>query len=282
MAPVGDTWASLYSGFWQSLYSRHLCLLLPSSPSSKLPLLTTAFYYDVCFDETSVQILHVDEMFLLNDALQPFQVSQGQASHNSSWFHYANRPVLLHSRRFVCMCVCVRDNTYPHSFTPALPPHLHFDHSLFSFHRANWVCACVTHSRLRLIISLYNLTDRWVFLWLTHSLKQTRKCQHGCTHTHITRSRWVTKLIASTRLYVCVAVYWPVHRRMVSKEALKMTGTLLTQMLVVRVCGFSTHPSASDKQGFSDTVMLWERKCILPQTGHSQLSGKNVHVLLAI
>lgn len=93
-------------------------------------------------------------------------------------------------------------------------------------------------------------------------------------HTHITGSHWVTKLIASTRLYVCVAIYWPVRATTVSREALKMTGTLLTQMLVVRVCGFNTHPSASDKQGFSNTVMLWERKCVLPQNRHAQLQRK--------
>ncbi len=86
----------------------------------------------------------------------------------------------------VCVCVCVLVWLHmrgpPHSSTPAVPP-LHFDHSLFSVHRANWVCACVTHSRLQLITLLYNLTDRWVFLWLTHSLKQARKTQ-AWFHTH--------------------------------------------------------------------------------------------------
>ncbi len=53
--------------------------------------------------------VHEDEMFLLNDALQPFQVLQGQADHNIPWFHYANRPLLLHSRQCVyeCVCICV-------------------------------------------------------------------------------------------------------------------------------------------------------------------------------
>lgn len=74
-------------------------------------------------------------MFSLNDALQPFQVLQGQAGLNISWSHNANRPLLLHSRQFVLVCVsvCACDYTYvvpPHSYTPAVPP-VHFDHSLF-------------------------------------------------------------------------------------------------------------------------------------------------------
>lgn len=233
----------------------------------------------MCLDDTSVQILHVHEMFLLNDALQPFQVSKGQAGHNISWFHYANRPLLLHSRQFVCMCVFVITHAWPlHSSTPAVPPPLHFDLSLFNVHSANWVCACVTHSGLRLITSLYNLTDRWVFLWLTHSLKTGAKTQawfHTHTQTHITRSHWVTRLISSTLLCVCVAIYRPLSARTVVKDALKMTGTLLTQMLVVRVCGLNTHPSAKDEQGFLVTVMLCERKCFPPQTRHAQLQRKS-------
>lgn len=114
----------------------------------------------------------------------------------------------------VYMCVIT------HAWAPITPPPttvppLHFDHSFFSVHRANRVCACVTHSRLQLITSLHNLTDRWVYLWLTHSLKQAQKYTHGCTQTHITRSHWVTKRISATLLCVCVAIYWPSSARTV-------------------------------------------------------------------
>lgn len=137
--------------------------------------------------------VNVDEMFLLNDSLQPFQVSQGQAGHSISWFHYSNRPLLHHSRQLVCVCVCVITHAWP----PDYPTPLHFDHSLFS------ICACVTPFRLRLITLLYKLTDRWVFFWLIHSLKLAQNHKLGYTHrqkdthTHTPlRSHWVTKLVS--------------------------------------------------------------------------------------
>lgn len=64
--------------------------------------------------------VHVDEMFLLNDALQPFQVSKGQAGHNISWFLYANRPLLLHSRLCVCVYFCVITHAWPQQYLPSI------------------------------------------------------------------------------------------------------------------------------------------------------------------
>lgn len=49
-----------------------------------------------------------DDVSHLNDALQPFQVPQGEARNSISWSHNAKGPLLLHSRTFVCVCVYVR------------------------------------------------------------------------------------------------------------------------------------------------------------------------------
>lgn len=69
--------------------------------------------------------VHVDKMFLLNIALQPFQVSQGQDGHNISWFLNANKP-LLHSRLFVCVCVWL--HVWPQQYRPSIfiTPYLAF------------------------------------------------------------------------------------------------------------------------------------------------------------
>lgn len=78
--------------------------------------------------------------------------------------------------------------------------------------------------------------------------KNTSMVAH--TQTRITRSHWVTKLISATLLYVCIAIYWPLSARTGSKDTLKMTGMLLAQMLVVRVCCSNTHPLLQTSAGF--------------------------------
>lgn len=172
------------------------------------------------------------------------------------------------------LSVCVCEITHvlpPHCSTPAVPL---FDHSFFSVHRANWVCACATDSRLQLFALLYNQTDRWVFLWVTHTLKQAWVHRQK----HITRFYWVTKLISVTPLYVCIVIYWPLSANTASKDPLKMTGKLLTQVLVVRLCA----PSDTSRQEgvFRHSDAHWkEVRCewsghFSPQTKHTQLQRK--------
>lgn len=142
---------------------------------------------------------------------------------------------------FVCLFVCNDMQCPP-------PP---FDHSLLSVHRAYWVCACLTHSGLWLYTLLYSLTDRWVSLWLAHRLKQTRKTPAWFyTQTHITRSHWVTDFKAATPLCICLAISWLLSARTVSVDVLKTTGDLLTQMLVVRVCGSNASCTSETSASF--------------------------------
>lgn len=119
--------SSTNNGFCQSSHSRHLCLASSNSASINfstvcvLMRLLSRFCNYLLLSQSQLLrwmlcLAHQDEMFLLNDALQPFQVSQGQAGHNISWFHYANRPLLLHSRQCVYVCVIT------HAWAPVTPP----------------------------------------------------------------------------------------------------------------------------------------------------------------
>lgn len=137
--------------------------------------------------------VNVDEMFLLNDSLQPFQVSQGQAGHSISWFHYSNRPLLHHSRQLECVCVCVWLHMRGLLTTPLpsilITPCLAFVHvsplsvcDLLPCYTSWQTDECsfdsFIASNLHRIISLVIHTDR-----KTH------------THTPL-RSHWVTKLVS--------------------------------------------------------------------------------------
>lgn len=120
-------------------------------PTPTRLLLRLSFY-----GEPSLHIWREDETFPLNDALQPFQVSQGQASTSpGSTMQTGFSSCTVGS---LCVCVWLHMRGFSHP-PPTVPPALHFDHSLFSLHTANWVCACVTHSHLRLVTLFYDMTE---------------------------------------------------------------------------------------------------------------------------
>lgn len=128
--------------------------------------------------------------------LQPFQVSRGQASLNISWSLYAHRPLLLHSRRFVCVCVVCDYTCVPHS-------PLHFDHSLLEFPGlTEFVHVSPTHSRLQLITLLCNPTDECSCD--SHIASTKTQAWSLQTLTHTSPSHLVIKFKSSTLLCVCL------------------------------------------------------------------------------
>lgn len=170
-------------------------------------------------------------------------------------------PLLMHSRQ--CVSVCVITHVW-------LPPSDHSSPSIsitpsFSVHRANRVCACVTHSRLRLITLLYNLTDRWVFLWLTHSLKQAQKRMHGCVHITL-GSHWVISL------YLQPCVLCVLYGNLLTLKCKETTGNAVhTDAGCKGVCC----ASASDEHWFfRHTDAPWKEVCSTTNWTHPTLEKK--------
>lgn len=154
---------------------------------------------------------------------------------------------------FVCLFVCNDTcGTQP-------PP---FDHSLLSVHKAYWVCACLTHSGLWLYTLLYSLTDRCPCDSLIASNRHEKQILHVDT---------LYKILLSHQVYncICLVISWPLSARTVSVDVLKTTGDLLTQMLVVIVCGSSTSSTSETSASFQAQL-----KCVLPQTRHTRFHRK--------